>query len=81
MAEIAGTLIPVPDLRHHDLPPGAHRHHPNGMNGTGQPLAGRATAAGASEDEIADVLLAIVPAAGLGRGRLRRSRCGDRARV
>ncbi len=29
--------------------------------------AGRALAAGASEDEIADVLLAIVPVAGLGR--------------
>ena len=29
--------------------------------------AGRAMAAGASEDEIADVLLAVVPVAGLGR--------------
>ena len=29
--------------------------------------AGRALAAGASEDEIADVLLAVVPVAGLGR--------------
>ena len=29
--------------------------------------AGRALAAGASEDEIADVLLAIIPVAGLGR--------------
>ena len=29
--------------------------------------AGRALAAGASEDEIADVLLAIAPVAGLGR--------------
>jgi len=29
--------------------------------------AGRALAAGASEDEIADVLLAVIPVAGLGR--------------
>ena len=29
--------------------------------------AGRAMAAGASEDEIADVLLAVIPVAGLGR--------------
>jgi 4-carboxymuconolactone decarboxylase len=29
--------------------------------------AGRAIAAGASEDEIADVLLAVIPVAGLGR--------------
>ena len=43
--------------------------------------AGRALAAGATEDEIADVLLAIAPVAGLGRVVCRRSRCGDRARV
>jgi len=42
---------------------------------------GRALAAGASEDEIADVLLAIAPVAGLGRICLRRSRHGDRARL
>ena len=41
----------------------------------------RAMAAGATDDEIADVLLAIAPLVGLGPGRLRRSRCGDRARV
>ena len=43
--------------------------------------AARALAAGATEDEIADVLLAIAPVAGLGRVVCRRSRCGDRARV
>ena len=43
--------------------------------------AGRALAAGATEDEIADVLLAIAPGGRARPGRLRRSRCGDRARV
>jgi AhpD family alkylhydroperoxidase len=40
----------------------------------------RALAAGANEDEIADVLLAIARWPG-SAGRLRRPRCGDRARV
>ena len=43
--------------------------------------AGRALAAGATEDEIADVLLAIAPVAGLWPDRRRRSRCSDRARL
>ena len=43
--------------------------------------ATRALAAGASEDEIADVLLAIAPVAGLARVVVRRSRGGDGARV
>lgn len=42
--------------------------------------ASRALAAGATEDEIADVLLAIAPDR-TGPGRVRRSRCGDRARL
>jgi alkylhydroperoxidase/carboxymuconolactone decarboxylase family protein YurZ len=41
--------------------------------------ASRALTAGASEDEIADVLVAIAPVAGLGR--VVCSRCGSRARV
>ena len=41
----------------------------------------RAMAAGASKDEIADVLLAIAPVAGLGRVVSAAPGCGDRARV
>jgi len=41
---------------------------------------GRALAAGASENEIADVLVAVAPVVG-SPGRRRRSRCGDRAGV
>jgi alkylhydroperoxidase/carboxymuconolactone decarboxylase family protein YurZ len=43
--------------------------------------ATRALAAGASEDEIADVLLAIAPVCGLGRVVCAAPRCGDRARL
>ena len=42
---------------------------------------GRALAAGANEDEIADVLLAIAPGGRARPGRLRRARRGDRARI
>ena len=38
-------------------------------------------AAGASEDEITDVLLTIAPVAGLGRVGAAAPRCGNRARV
>src|SRR5271165_5072072 len=41
---------------------------------------GRALAAGASQNEIADVLLAVAPVTG-SAGRRRRPRCGDRAGV